>query len=87
VVISRPSLFPPNIPPNVRTKPQPIPPEEIGIDQQLIQQQQLALVGEGMPANEAAQVGQTLRNFLKTAIFQQRFGSGGASDGGIGGGG
>ena len=82
VMISRPSLFLPNIPPNVRTKPQPIPPEEIGIDQQLIQQQQMTLVDEGMPANEAAQFGQTLRSFLKTAIFQQRFGSGGTAGGG-----
>lgn len=82
VVISRPVLFPPNIPPNVRTKPQPIPPEEIGIDQQLIHQEEKTLVGEGVPANEAAQFGQRLRDFLKTTIFLQRFGGGTGATGG-----
>ena len=82
VPISRPDLFPINVPPNVRTKPQPIPPEEIGIDHQLIQQEQQTLVGEGIPANEAAQFGQTLRDFLKTAIFQDRFGGGAGASGG-----
>jgi hypothetical protein len=73
-------------PPNVRTKPQPIPPEEIGLNEQLIHEEEITLIAEGMPANEAAMIGQVLRDFLKTTIFQQRFGSG-ASGGGAGGGG
>jgi hypothetical protein len=63
-------------PPNVHTKTQPILPEEIGLNEQLIHEEVVTLVSEGMPQNEAVQIGQMLRDFLKTSIFQQRFGGG-----------
>jgi hypothetical protein len=76
------------LPPNVHTKPQRIPPEEIGLNEQLIHEEEITLIAEGIEPNQAAKFGQVLRDFLKTSIFQKRLGAGpGASGGGAGGGG
>jgi hypothetical protein len=86
IVEDNPCPYEPILPPNVRTIPQPIPPEETIIDQFLILEEEVTLVTEGMPISQVIQVGEGLNDILLGSILQTELGSGvGASGGGAAG--
>ncbi|HKV55230.1 MAG TPA: hypothetical protein VJN94_11395 [Candidatus Binataceae bacterium] len=87
VLNNNPCEFTPFIPPNVRTIPQPIPPEEI-VGEILIIEEEITLVTEGVPIGQAIRVGEVLNSFLFASILQTEFGTGaaGGGTGAIGGG-
>lgn len=73
------------IPPNVRTIPQPIPVEEIIIDELLIIQEEITLINEGVPVNQVVKIGNELNLILAGSILQREFGAGLVGGGGTGG--
>lgn len=64
------------IPPNVRTIPQPIPPEEIINNIFLIIEEEFTLINEGVPITQAFRFGEALTEFLIGSILQTEFGTG-----------
>ena len=69
------------IPPNVRTIPQPIPPEEI-IGEILIIEEEVTLLNEGVPIGPVLQIGRVLNSYLFTTILQKIVGAGTGPAGG-----
>jgi hypothetical protein len=70
------------LPPNVRTIPQPIPPEEIFFNELLIVEEEFTLVTEGVPINQVVRIGEELEDFLIGAVLQTEFGTGPGPAGG-----
>src|ERR1700678_2981437 len=64
------------IPPNVRTIPQPIPPEEIFFNELLIFEEEVTLVTEGVPIEQVVRYGEVLNDYLIGSILQTESGIG-----------
>ena len=64
------------VPPNVRTIPQPIPPEEIIFNELLIIVDEFTLFDEGVAINQVVRFGEALNGFLIGSILEREFGSG-----------
>jgi len=76
VLTTNPCPYVVTLPPNVRTIPQPIPPEEVG--HRLIIEEMFTLIEEGLPVPEAVQVAHVLRSFLHGAMLQRVLAGAGA---------
>jgi len=70
------------IPPNVRTIPQKVPPEEIFRDELLIVEEEFTLVSEGAPITQVLEIGRALQEILVGSILQTDLGSGPGPSGG-----
>jgi hypothetical protein len=82
---NNPCQYAVTIPPNVRTIPQKVPPEEIFLDELEIIEEEVTLVNEGMPLGQVLRFGEALNDFLLASILQTDLGTGSATGGPTGG--
>jgi hypothetical protein len=72
VLATNPCPYVLTLPPNVRTIPLQIPPEQV-IGERLIIEEMSTLIEAGLPVPEAVRVAQVLRSFLHGAMLQRVF--------------
>jgi hypothetical protein len=80
VMATNPCPYVLTLPPNVRTIPLPIPPEQV-IGERLIIEEMFTLIEASLPVPEAVRVAQVLRSFQHAAMLQRIFAGRGGSAG------